>query len=197
MKLAALELFDFKELSEIRDAITIDDYETLFTGRSSADFGNPAVYRSIVGDFDICDFSSETEFPEIGAKVPGFLSVTKEVSLTFIQALRDVVSEFHNNRTNPLLTLLKSKSGDINPLTMEPISEMVRGLNASIEGLEDVQSVRNHIRETIKDATQVKLTPLLHSQSSQISLKKQINFFSPCDYSLVNQKKGTKVQFMS
>ena len=44
---------------------------------------------------------------------------------------------------------------------------------------------------------QVKLTPLLHSQSSQISLKKQINFFSPCDYSLVNQKKGTKVQFMS
>jgi putative ATP-dependent endonuclease of OLD family len=196
LKLAALELFDFKELSEIRDAITIDDYETLFTGRSSADFGNPAVYRSIVGDFDICDFSSETEFPEIGAKVPGFLSVTKEVSLTFIQALRDVVSEFHNNRTNPLLTLLKSKSGDINPLTMEPISEMVRGLNASIEGLEDVQSVRNHIRETIKDAAGETYS-LLHSQSSQISLKKQINFFSPCDYSLVNQKKGTKVQFMS
>lgn len=168
LKLAALELFDFKELSEIRDAITIDDYETLFTGRSSADFGNPAVYRSIVGDFDICDFSSETEFPEIGAKVPGFLSVTKEVSLTFIQALRDVVSEFHNNRTNPLLTLLKSKSGDINPLTMEPISEMVRGLNASIEGLEDVQSVRNHIRETIKDAAGETYSPASLSIKSDL-----------------------------
>jgi putative ATP-dependent endonuclease of OLD family len=29
---------------------------------------------------------------------------------------------------------------------------MVRDLNASIESLDDVQSVRKHIRETIKDA---------------------------------------------
>jgi putative ATP-dependent endonuclease of OLD family len=152
LKLAALGDFAYEELSELRDTITIDDYETVFTGRSSADFSNPSVYRSIVGDFDHCSFSSETEFPEIGSKVPGFLSVTKEVSLTFIQALRDVVAEFHNNRTNPLFALLKSKSGEINPLAMLPITQMVRDLNASIEGLEDVQSVREHIRETIKDA---------------------------------------------
>lgn len=152
LKFAALDIFDDEKLDEIRDAITIDDYETVFTGRSSADFSSPLVYESIVGNFDTCNFSSETEFPEIGAKVPGFLSVTKEVSLTFIQALRDVVAEFHNNRTNPLFTLLKSKSGEISPGSMLPITGMVRDLNASIEGLEDVQSVRNHIRETIKDA---------------------------------------------
>lgn len=114
LKLAALDIFDNEELAKIRDAITIDDYETVFTGRSSADFSDPKVYDKIVGNLDECFFSSETEFPEIGAKVPGFLSVTKEVSLTFIQALRDVVAEFHNNRTNPLFTLLKSKSGEIN-----------------------------------------------------------------------------------
>jgi len=168
LKLAALDLFDYDTLAEIRSAITIDDYETIFTGRSSADFSNPAVYESIVGDFKSCYFKSETEFPEIGSKVPGFLSVTKEVSLTFIQALRDVVSEFHNNRTNPLLTLLKSKSGEINPATMQPITQMVRDLNASIEDLDDVQSVRNHIRETIKDAAGETYSPASLSIKSDL-----------------------------
>lgn len=151
LKLAALDDFDYAGLKAIRDGITIDDYETIFTGRSSADFGDPATYQRIVGNFDFCSFSDETEFPEIGAKVPGFLSVTKEVSLTFIQALRDVVAEFHNNRTNPLLTLLRSKSGEIDAAALVPVVDKVRDLNGAIEGLEDVQSVRKHIRETIKD----------------------------------------------
>ncbi|WP_238922456.1 ATP-dependent nuclease [Achromobacter ruhlandii] len=151
LKLAALDSFDFAGLQAVRDSITIADYETIFTGRSSADFSDPEVYQRIVGDFDLCEFPDETEFPELGAKVPGFLSVTKEVSLTFIQALRDVVAEFHNNRTNPLLTLLKSKSGEIDAAALVPIVGKVRDLNSSIEGLEDVQAVRMHIRQTIKD----------------------------------------------
>lgn len=151
LKLAALDDLDFAGLKAIREGITIADYETIFTGRSSADFSDPAVYKRIVGDFELCEFNDETEFPELGAKVPGFLSVTKEVSLTFIQALRDVVAEFHNNRTNPLLTLLKSKSGEIDAAALVPIMDKVRGLNGAIEGLEDVQAVRKHIRQTIKD----------------------------------------------
>jgi putative ATP-dependent endonuclease of OLD family len=151
LKLAALDDFDFAGLKTIRDGITIDDYETIFTGRSTADFSDPATYQRIVGDFCLCSFEEETEFLELGAKVPGFLSVTKEVSLTFIQALRDVVAEFHNNRTNPLLTLLKSKSGEIDAAALVPIVGKVRDLNGAIEGLEDVQSVRQHIRDTIKD----------------------------------------------
>ncbi|WP_035584261.1 ATP-dependent nuclease [Halomonas sp. TG39a] len=168
LKLASLGDFDNDELADIRDAITIDDYETIFTGRSSADFTDQSVYESIVGDFDMCCFSPETEFPEIGSKVPGFLSVTKEVSLTFVQALRDVVAEFHNNRTNPLFTLLKSKSGEIDPGAMQPISEMVRNLNTSIESLEDVQSVRQHIRETIKDAAGETYSPASLSIKSDL-----------------------------
>lgn len=152
LKLAALDDGDFDGLSAIRQAITVDDYETLFTGRSEADFDNPAVYKSLVGDFENCIFSEEVDDPRIGSRVPTFLSVTTEVSFTFIQALRDVVAEFHNNRTNPLLTLLKSKSGEIAPANMAPIVTQVRALNASIEALEDVQAVRSNIRDTIKDA---------------------------------------------
>lgn len=151
LKLAALGDFACTELNAIRNDIAIDDYETIFTGRSSADFADPETYKRIVGDFNNCIIPREIEFPEIGSKVPGFLSVTKEVSLTFIQALRDVVAEFHNNRTNPLFTLLKSKSGDIDEAALVPIVGKVRDLNGDIEALEDVQSVRKHIRQTIKE----------------------------------------------
>lgn len=152
LRLAELADFDDAGMRAILQPLIIDDYETVFTGRSEADFSDPEVYRRIVGDFRLAIFNSEVEFPEIGARVQGFMSVTKEVSFTFIQALRDVVSEFHNNRTNPLLTLLKSKSGQIDPLLFQPIVDQVRNLNQSIEALNDVQIVRTDIRDTIHGA---------------------------------------------
>lgn len=169
LKLAALDAGDTAGLATIRSAITISDYETVFTGRSSAEFSNPEVYKRIVGDFSLCEFDPDVEKQaEVGAKIPGFLSVTKEVSLTFIQALRDVVAEFHNNRTNPLFTLLKSKSGTVDTASMQPILSKVLELNTSIEGLKDVQSVREHIRETIKDAAGETYSPASLSIKSEL-----------------------------
>ena len=69
-----------------------------------------------------------------------------------LQTLRDVVAEFQNNRTNPLLTLLKGKSGEIDPAAFAPIADLVSDLNNAIEGLNDVRTIRNDIRETITDA---------------------------------------------
>src|SRR5690606_8171955 len=114
-------------------------YETIFTGRSDADFNDEAFYKEVVGDFENARFNEEIEFPTIGAKIPSVLSVSKEISFTFVQALRDVVSEFHNNRTNPLLSLLKGKSGDIDPVAFQAITDGVKALNDSIEALPDVQ----------------------------------------------------------
>lgn len=167
-KLSQLEVGNFAGLERIRQSITIDDYETILTGRSSADFNNEAFYKTLAGDFDSCTFSRETEHPEIGAKVPHFLTLTDEVSFTYIQALRDVVSEFHNNRTNPLLRLLKIKSGEISDATMLPIVTRVKELNNSIEALEDVQTVRSNIRDTIKDAAGETYSP------SSLSIKSDL-----------------------
>lgn len=152
LELAALTRHDLAGMNRILQRLTIDDYETCFTGRSEADFSDEAVYERIVGNFQQAIFNNEVEFPEIGARIPGILSVAKEVSFTFIQALRDVVSEFHNNRTNPLLILLKNKSGQIDPTQFQPIINHVRSLNDSIENLNDVQIVRNDIRDTIHGA---------------------------------------------
>lgn len=168
LKLSRLDDFDMAGLEAIRNSITIDDYETLFTGRSETDFTDGEVYNDLVGDFDNCIFSNEVDDPRIGSRLPVFLSVSKEISFTYIQALRDVVGEFHDNRTNPLLKLLKSKSGEIDQATMNPIVAQVLDLNNSIEGLEDVQTVRSDIRETIKDAAGETYSP------SSLSIKSNL-----------------------
>ncbi|RQT64661.1 DUF2813 domain-containing protein [Burkholderia cepacia] len=152
LSLSQLDDGDHDGLAAIQNSISIEDYETIFTGRSEADFNDDKFYKEVVGDFENAKFSEEIEFPVIGAKIPSVLSVSKEISFTFVQALRDVVSEFHNNRTNPLLSLLKAKSGDIDPVAFQAITDGVKALNGSIESLQDVQVVRTDIRDTIKDA---------------------------------------------
>lgn len=168
MSLAGVDDYDVIAMNEILRKITINDYETIFTGKSTVDFSDPQVYKSIVGDLDSAHFNSNVEFPEIGSRIPGTLSVTKEVSFTFIQALRDVVSEFHNNRTNPLLTLLKSKSGQIDHVQFQPIVERARQLNKEIEGLQDVQKVRSDIVETIHGAAGQTYSPALMAIRSEL-----------------------------
>jgi putative ATP-dependent endonuclease of OLD family len=169
LRLANLDDGDLSGLASIRQSITIEDYETVLTGKSEADFNSEMFYKSVVGDFENCIFSEEIEHPQIGAKVPVYLSLTNEVSFTFIQALRDVVAEFHNNRTNPLFKLLKSKSGEIAPAIMAPIVAKVQDLNSSIEALDDIQLVRANIRDTIKDAAGETYSPSSLSIKSDLS----------------------------
>ncbi|WP_174874906.1 ATP-dependent nuclease [Vogesella oryzae] len=168
-RLSKLANGDHAGLAEILDPLTIENYETVFTGRSTADFNDPTFYKAVVGDFENAIFNKEVEFPEIGARIPGQLSIANEICFTFIQALRDVVAEFHNNRTNPLLTLLKSKSGEIDPAYFAPITEKVKDLNDSIEGLKDVQTVRADIAKTIKDAAGEAYSPSSLSIKSDLS----------------------------
>ena len=169
LALSKLPEGDHAALAALRQTITIDTYEAVFTGKSEADFNDEAVYKTIVGDFEAVKFNEELNFPEIGSKIPGILSVSKEIAFTFVQALRDVIAEFQNNRTNPLLTLLKSKSGEIDPLVFQPIADLVNGLNTSIEELDDVQEIRNDITSTIKDAAGETYSPTSLSIKSDLS----------------------------
>lgn len=151
-RLAQLDEDDQAGLAGILNAITLDDYETVFTGKSTADFSDPAVYQELVGNFDTVQFPTELHPAALGGRVPGIMSVSKEVCFTFIQALRDVVSEFQGQRTNPLLTLLRSKSGDLDPAVLAPITDRVNELNSEIEAIPDVGEIRADIRQTIRDA---------------------------------------------
>lgn len=159
-KLSELTEGDTVALQALLDQITIEDnYETFFTGKSTVDFNDPEVYKELVGDFENVIFPSTVDSSKFGSKIPHQLSVAKEISFAFIQALRDVVSDFHNNRTNPLLTLLKNKSGEIKEEDYEPISDLVELLNGRIEALPDVQNIRSDIKSTIQDAVGLTYSP--------------------------------------
>ncbi|MGJ7025667.1 ATP-dependent nuclease [Petrimonas sulfuriphila] len=168
-KLSELEEGDTEGLEELLNTITIqENYETFFTGKSTVDFNAPDIYKELVGDFEHVIFPETIDASKYGAKIPHQLSVSKEVSFTFIQALRDVVSDFHNNRTNPLLTLLKNKSGEINESDYQPISDLVDELNNSIEQLDDVQNIRKDIKRTIQDAVGLTYSPSSMSIKSSV-----------------------------
>jgi putative ATP-dependent endonuclease of the OLD family len=114
-------------------------------------------------------YTQELTNPDIGGIIPGMLSISREVCFTFVQALRDVVADFQNNRTNPLLTLLKGRSREIDPQNFEPISALVKGLNDAIEGLPDVGTIRTDIRDTITDAAGGTYSPRSLSIRSDLS----------------------------
>lgn len=152
----------------LKDLTIQDNYETFFTGKSTADFTDPLIYKELVGDFQNVKFPSTIDASKFGSKIPHQLSISKEISFTFIQALRDVVSDFHNNRTNPLLTLLKNKSGEIKEVDYKPISDLVKDLNEKIEALTDVQNIRTDIKSTIQDAVGLTYSP------SSLSIKSSV-----------------------
>lgn len=160
---------DHSSLNSLLESISIDDYETVITGKSNVDFNDPQVYRNIVGDFNRVIFPRHLHSPEIGSQIPNILSMSDEVSFTFVKALRDVVYDFRNNRTNPLLTLLKHKSGEINQSDFAPIASLVESLNSSIEGLPDVSEVKLDIKNTIDDAVGDTYSPNTISIKSGLS----------------------------
>lgn len=123
--LSELTAGDHDALIELRESITILDYEPVLTGKSTADFTDPAIYRALVGDFEAVVFPAELDSPQIGVKLPHSLNIQREVCFTYVQALRDVVAEFHNTRTNPLFALLRSKTGEIDHAEFDPIVSQV------------------------------------------------------------------------
>lgn len=168
-KLSELDTGDLDGLNQLLDEINISDYETWFTGKSTADFNDDEVYKELVGDFTNVVFNFDLNEEKFGVKIPNQLSVAKEISFTFIQALRDVVSEFHNNRTNPLLALLNAQSEKINEVEFDPISKQVTELNQAIEELSDVQQIRTDIKSTIKEAVGQTYSPSSMSIKSSLS----------------------------
>jgi len=160
---------DQASLDSLLNQITLSDYETIFTGKSTSDFNDPDVYKAIVGDFENVIFPTQLNLAKIGVSLPNILSMSDEVSFTFVKALRDVVSDFRNNRTNPLYKLLKLKSDEINEIEFDPIVQLVSNLNNSIEQLSDVKDIKTDIKETINNALGDTYSPSSFAIKSDLS----------------------------
>jgi putative ATP-dependent endonuclease of OLD family len=141
------KLFAMNHQDEPKEAIaaflkslTIDDYEAVITGRGKGDFLNDDAYKSMIGDVNDLSFPDPDidDQEKLGVRIHG---IDSEVTCTFAQALRDVVSDLRGYRSNPLLALLRGTESTIKFDDAESITSAVASLNLQISSLAEVRRI--------------------------------------------------------
>lgn len=142
---------DENQLAEILDNITINQYELIFTARSNADFSDDKIYKSHVGDFKKIQFPNPAEQNHFVYGNKLYIgNFTKEVSCTFVKALRDVEADLRSYRDNPLVNLLRGKEKSIQVKTKDEIISKVADLNNQISSLTEVMEVSEGVSQNIR-----------------------------------------------
>lgn len=140
-----------EKLAEIVDAISVDDYEILYTSKSSVDFSENSAYKKYVGDFKKIVFPDPSDLAQniYGSKLY-VANLTKEVSCTFVKALRDVEADLRSYRDNPLINLLRGKEKTIEIAKKKDIVNRIQTLNTEISDLDEVKDVSQGISNSIR-----------------------------------------------
>jgi predicted ATP-dependent endonuclease of OLD family len=137
-----------EDIDEFRESITIDQYESIFTGRATGNFSDDELYKELVGDFENEDFPDpdEDDSSIIGVKVS---NLHNEVSCTFAKALRDVVADLRGYRDNPLLGLLRGTEKNIEVEDAQKIIDGVVSLNKDISELDEITRISEGIQRKL------------------------------------------------
>jgi len=138
-------------LTEILNKITIDNYEILYTSKGYVDFSENTLYKKYVGDFDKIIFPDPTDFAYdvYGTKLY-IGNLTKEVSCTYVKALRDVEADLKSYRDNPLINLLRGKEKTIEIGKKNDIVERIQTLNNEISNLDEVKEISQGIANSVR-----------------------------------------------
>ena len=169
------ELYDYsqvkdkntKDLQLLLDKISLDDYETIYLSRGTADFSDDEIYKKYVGDFDNIVFPDPDEKEELifGTWLPKEINIHNEVSCTFIKALRDVESDLRTYASNPLINLLRGKEKTVEVSKKNEIIESIDKLNDQISSLKEVKEVETGIDKSIKEAVGTTYAPNIDIKS--------------------------------
>ncbi|PLW01595.1 ATP-dependent nuclease [Corynebacterium ulcerans] len=176
-RLATVPPGDKSALEAIRSTINLSDYERCLFGKMKADLTCPEEYSRIVGDFEKVNFptvENNGEPPsgyDLGIKIPRDLSLSREFSLSYIPALRDVVSDFGDYRKNPLRTLLNAKSEEVSKEDLSDIIDKVDDLNESIQNRDDVKQLTTGIRKRFKDTVGETFSPTSMKIQSELPIE--------------------------
>jgi len=139
---------DSEQTRRTLEAITIDDYEPVTTGRSTADFLDSSTYLGLAGDVNALAFPNPDDDDQdlLGVRIG---AIHTEVTCTFAQALRDVVADLRGYRSNPLLTLLRGMENSIEIGDVDRITKLVGRLNSDISSLPEIKRIASGIQETL------------------------------------------------
>lgn len=158
-----------EELGEILKSITLNDYETVFTCRVNADFNDEQMYNQLVGDFEQGIFPNpeDDNVNILGSISPHITLVKKEVSCTFVKALRNVIAELKQRKSSPLLQLLRGTAKDIEIEKADAIKEQVKTLNENISELEEIDILTRKIKASLNRT-------LGYTYSPNVSIKSEL-----------------------
>jgi len=140
-----------EEMAEYRKSITVTDYESCLTGRSTGDCLDDEIYSSWTGDFGgcLCPDPENDDQDSLGVRIP---PIYQEVACTFVRALRDVITDLRGFRGNPLLTLLRGMESEIEITNSSRITEQVKNLNKDISSLDEIKKLAGDIEGALKKA---------------------------------------------
>ncbi len=169
------ELYDYSQtagknttdLQLILDKITLEDYETVYLSRGSANFSDDAIYNKYVGNFETIEFPDPDDKEELifGTWLPKEINIHNEVSCTFIKALRDVESDLRTYSNNPLLNLLRGKEKTVEVSKQNEIIDSIDKLNEQIGSLDEVKEIKRGIDKSIKEAVGTTYAPNIDIKS--------------------------------
>lgn len=142
---------DQQKLEEILNAITINDYESVYHFRGTADFSDEAVYKELVGDFENINFPNPDDEKKdlLGITTSQIFLVRSEIACTYIKALRDVMAELRKSRQSPLLNLLRGSAKNIQVTDASNITDKVTALNEEISNLSEIKELAEKVKKTL------------------------------------------------
>jgi putative ATP-dependent endonuclease of the OLD family len=169
------ELYDYSKdatknaegLENILNKLTVENYETIYLCRGTADFSKDSTYRQHVGDFEKIEFPDPDDKEELlfGTWLPKEINIHNELSCTFIKALRDVESDLRSYGNNPLINLLRGKEKTVEIAKQHLIIESIDNLNEQIASLDEVTEVKNGIDKSIKETVGTTYAPNIEIKS--------------------------------
>jgi putative ATP-dependent endonuclease of OLD family len=145
--------------------LTIDDYEPYWTGRSTANIYDDAVYANLVGNPEKGVFPDPDKDDQnlLGVRI---YPIHNEIACTFIKALRDVINELQSYRGNPLLTLLRGLESEIKIADAGKITSAITALNNDISSLEEIKSLSAGIQGALNDSVGRTFSPDITIEST-------------------------------
>lgn len=157
------------EINKILNEITLNDYESVFTCRLNANFNDEQQYKALVGDFERGIFPDPEKDNHLilGNISPHITLIKREVSCTFVKALRNVIAELKQKKSSPLLQLLRGTTKDIKISEAERIKNQVQDLNNEISELDEINLLSNKIKTSLNRT-------LGYTYSPNVSIKSEL-----------------------
>ncbi|MBV4430565.1 ATP-binding protein [Clostridium tyrobutyricum] len=156
-----------QEFDQIRSKIKLTDYEFVYTARSQVDFTKKENYQNIVGDFEMGTYiDPESEDTQIIGGNVDILEVWKYISVSFIDALRDVEADLHKPK-NPIRRIVDAIQSQISDEDIGTIKDRIKELNSVISSVKQVAGIGNQINSKLNEIIGMVYSP-------DITLKSQM-----------------------